>query len=172
MPRYTKQRDRYSCGPIAIINALRWAGEPASYERLSRLQALCDTKPGEGTMHSPFDRALRMMSGSVFSVQRVYRPKLRAMERHLRKGGAIVINWQWRAGDITPRQMTDENFGKRWARHFALLVGINSRGRFQVINVYRAHKAFHTLSREAFKKEFLHQRSYPGYKGWFLGKID
>lgn len=171
MPRYTKQRDRYSCGPIVILNSLRWAGEPASYERLSRLRTLCDTIPGQGTRHAPFDRALRMMGRDIFSVRRVYRPKLRAIERHLRKGGAIVINYKWREGSMAPRQMTDETWGKKWARHFGLLVGIDARGRFHVVNIYEEGEALHALDRASFKTEFLRQISYPSYKGWFLEKI-
>ncbi len=48
MPRYIKQRDNYSCGPVALINAARWSGSKEKIRSLrKRFMSECEcTFPG------------------------------------------------------------------------------------------------------------------------------
>jgi hypothetical protein len=45
MPRYLKQKDNHSCGPIALMNVARWAGSKIKYKDLPAVQDLCDCDP-------------------------------------------------------------------------------------------------------------------------------
>lgn len=158
MPRFTKQRDRYSCGPVAILNALRWSGTDAPYEDLiDILQKVCNCEPGRGTNHTDFDAALRFFGTDLFRVRRVHRPCLSTIEEHLQADGAVILNYRW--------------FGNgRHFRHFALACGVSPDGRdFYVVNDSRHGPALQGLRRKDFVKETLrYQRVDPHFKGWFL----
>jgi len=162
MPRYVRQRDQYRCGPIAILNALKWAGaKVSSSDYLDYLTALsvCGPSP-RGTWHKTFDRALRVAGEDFYSVRRIYYPTLGEIESHLQDGGAIVLNYYWR---IDKEDVS--------SRHFQLLVGMSASG--DIISVNRGGKqpTLQRLTRETFKKDDLRfQRVDESYKAWFLTK--
>ncbi len=164
MPRYIKQRDKYRCGPVAILNSLKWAGVAASYSEhtdcLTEL-AVCGPPP-RGTCHGTFDRALRVAGKGFYSVRRVFRPYLGEIEDHLRGGGAIVHSYAWK--------IDKED---RWGRHFQLLVGISPSGKsLYTVNRAPERSALHRILRKTFKRDDLRfQRVDPCYKAWFLTKI-
>ena len=109
MARYTKQRDRYSCGPIAILNSLRWAGIDLSYpEGIKWLTSLSQCKKYYGSPHVFFNPALIEAGKGIYSVKRTNRPTLKEIETHLHNLGAIVLSYSWR---------TEEKDG----RHYSLL---------------------------------------------------
>ena len=147
MPRYVKQRDHFRCGPIVILNALKWAGvEVSSSEHLDYLTELtaCGPPP-RGTWHGTFDPALRAAGKGFYSVRRVHHPPLGRIETHLQDGGAVVFNYFWRK----------EKEGTE-GRHFHLLVGMSSSGNsFYVVNRGRRDPTFKRVHRETFKKEDL-----------------
>ena len=162
MPRYVRQRDQYRCGPIAILNALKWAGARVSssdyLDYLTEL-AVCGPSP-RGTWHKTFDRALRVAGEDFYSVRRIYYPTLGEIEFHLQDDGAIVLNYYWR---IDKEDVS--------SRHFQLLVGMNASG--DVLSVNRGGKqpTLQRLTRETFKTDDLRfQRVDESYKAWFLTK--
>lgn len=158
MPRFTKQRDRYSCGPVAILNALRWSGMDAPYKELIDIfQKVCNCEPGRGTNHSDFDRALRFFGTDLFRVRRVQRPCLGKIEQHLRDDGCVILNYRWTRG------------GKGY-RHFSLVNGVSPSGAtFFLVNDSTVGPAQQALGRRAFVNEILrYQRVDPHFKGWFL----
>ena len=162
MPRYVKQRDKYSCGPVAILNALRWAGVNADYgQSVKRFTATCKCAPPEGTAHREFDSALRKAGKRIFQVRRVHRPLLPQIEAHLQEGGVIVFNYYWRKKD-------EEH------RHFILLAGISGSGRtFYTVNDFRKGRALRKYQRRYFKKWHLRfQSTDPHYKAWFVSRRD
>ncbi len=163
MPRYIKQRDKFRCGPVAVMNALKWAGEDVSYVAdRDRLDKLCNCgPPPSGTNHPGFDRALRAAGKGIYSVRKVRYPTLREIEEHLQNGHAVVFNYYWR----------DEEEGTS-ARHFEFLVGVSPSGKsIYVVNGSNCWTTLHRVTRERFKKEELRfQRVDPRYTAWFLKK--
>lgn len=167
MARYVKQRDKYSCGPAAIMNVLKWAGVKFSYrEKIEVLQEVCGCKPGRGTMHQNFDQALRWAVWEVedaLRIRRVRRPKLCQIEKHLKMGGAVVLNYAW------------ERDGEG-SRHYALLIKVSPSGKsFWTVNDYSTGPALRGQPREAMKTDILRfQRTDPFCKAWFIsfkGKV-
>ncbi len=164
MPRYVKQRDHFRCGPVAILNALKWAGAKVSssdyLDYLTELSA-CGPPP-RGTWFKTFDRALRVAGESFYSVRRIYYPTLGEIESHLQDDGAIVFNHYWR---------TDKKDVS--GRHFQLLIGMSASGD-SLYSVNRGSKqpALQRLTRETFKMDDLRcQRVDPHYKAWFLTRV-
>lgn len=169
MIRYTKQRDKFSCGPVAIMNAVKWTGSECTYaKRIGLFRDLCLCRPVSrepdrlgGTSHANFDQALRRTAEAHggFDVLRVYRPKLPRIEEHLRSGGIIIMNYYW------------EVKGKV-GRHFCILESISDSGKtFRTVNDVKAGPAIMAIRRRTFVKGNLRfQRSDPHYKAWFLTK--
>ena len=164
MPRlYTKQRKRFDCGPVTIINALKWAGKNITYEkRINYFKRLCKCDDIDGTKHRNFDRALRISGKDMFSIRRVHHPTLKEIVNHLKNKNAIVINYRWR------KRKSNRNM-----RHFILLVGIEpSKDSFDVVNGYGKGPALQPVLREQFKRlELRFQRVDKHYNAWFLTKL-
>lgn len=60
MPKqYFAQKDNYSCGPIALMNVLSWAGYYVSKNSLSAYQNMCNCVKDIGTGDQDFDKALK-----------------------------------------------------------------------------------------------------------------
>ncbi len=164
--RYVKQRDHYSCGPVAIMNVLKWVGVRFNYqERIKVLQEACDCVPTRGTRHAAFDRALRHVVGLLpvdVRVRRVHRPKLSQIEEHLLSGGIVVLNYRWK---------TDE---EGFSRHFVLLTKVSGNGKyFLTANDSTGGPAARVINRATLKKFNLRfQRPDPHYKAWFVSVKD
>lgn len=160
--RYVKQRDHYSCGPVAIMNILKWVGVKFNYrDRIEVLQEACKCSPPRGTKHAAFDKALRLVAELLpvdICVRRVHRPKLCQIEEHLRSGGAVVLNYRWEADE--------EGF----SRHFMLLTKVYGDGKyFLTVNDNRQGPAVRAIHRQTFKKVNLRfQRTDRHYKAWFV----
>jgi len=164
--RFVRQRDNYSCGPVAIMNVLKWAGHPINYQdSISQLQRLCNCRPkdGKGTMHSDFDRALRKIADRLgsFKVRRVHRPALSEIEEHLQAGGLVILNYYWRK--------KGEGY-----RHFSILADVKPSGKyFLTVNDFAHGPAERIVSRKKFKNFNLRfQRVDPHYKAWFISLKD
>lgn len=96
MPRYLKQYDDYSCGPTAILNALKWAGRSVAYRtHYKRAAKGCRVTEGDykdrGTLSIDFDRTIRMLGKKYFSVRKVRSCTIQQLADHLENGGAAVL---------------------------------------------------------------------------------
>lgn len=94
MTRYVRQRDNYSCGPVAIANALKWAGSKFSYRRYHPMfiaAAKCQ-KP-RGTKRGHFDRTLRFFARTFdwFKVKRALGIKRAGLLSFLRSSDHAAI---------------------------------------------------------------------------------
>ena len=160
-PRYVKQRDKFRCGPVAIMNVLKWSGGVLSHDDLrDPLTIMCDCEASAGgTQHTNFDEVLRHMGDhyGAYTVKRVIRPTLSQIEKHLRAGGALVLNYHW-------------EYGKKSDRHYSVVVGISDSGQsFRVVNGRRRGRAAKWIRREKFKNwEQRFQRSDKSHKAWFV----
>lgn len=94
-PRFARQPHDYSCGPTAILNAMKWVGIPASLRcDYNTLVDLCEAEPN-GTAIPAFDRVLRENVESHAFVRRKYRPTLREVEKWIKDPACIVALCYW-----------------------------------------------------------------------------
>lgn len=91
MPRYVRQRDNYSCGPVAMLNAMKWAGATwLRYVDLPSFRSLCRTDRRRGTSFTGMVRAARHMP--VLGARRAKpKVKLADIDAHLGHGGAVIL---------------------------------------------------------------------------------
>lgn len=157
MPRYTKQRDHYNCGPVAILNALRWAGINAPYaSRIASLERWCRSEPpDQGCSDTNFDRALRRAGSGIFLVRRVYQPLPRDIKAHLGAGEAVILNYGWKDGD-------------RYGRHFSLIVPGSSRAPFRTVNAHTKGPAERDHGFKILREIGYQFQPDERRKGWFL----
>ena len=69
MVKYLKQRNSFSCGPIAIINAYKWLGLKYSYKNLKELEKELDCD-SSGTSHESIHLALLFKFNKVNRYQK------------------------------------------------------------------------------------------------------
>ena len=158
--KYIVQPDKYSCGPVAIFNALRWAGNKIHVSELKRIKedAKCvssgKTKDKAGTMHNDFDRVIRKEGEGIFTVKRIYRPKISEMEEHIRNGGAIAMTYKHSRG-----------------RHFMLLTNVSKSGQtFEIINDQIKPPAARQMKRKTLFNTIFEYKNDHKRKAWFLTK--
>lgn len=121
--RYKKQNDNFRCGPVALLNAMKWAGARVSYKDwIDYLCALCNCYDSKGTKYPDLIKAFRACSKGLFSFKQVDFPSLKEIQNHIRKEGAVVLLHETY---ILPR-----NF------HASLLIGGGRRNDFASINGY------------------------------------
>lgn len=105
--RYTKQYDEYSCGPTALINALKWAGHSVSYKRdikTYRTRVQC-SQNGTGVMF--LGMALNFISHKIQVIDKYTNhylfikklPKWKRIKEHLTQGGGLILRYDWPNGD-------------------------------------------------------------------------
>jgi len=171
MTRYAKQpRGSSVCGPIAILNALKWAGARATLRaHLKEIveEAGCNQET-EGTLLTAFESALRHFGKEQLRVRTVFPwPGIETLEAFLRNSEhAVITGFRWK----------NKKTGKSDVHH-ALIVGVSKTGKTLLCVNYDEGKT--TVARVR-RKEFLldhAQRKDAGDLGgvspclWFLEKI-
>ena len=157
MTQYIKQRDKFRCGPVAVLNSLRWAGANVSTNYVYELSEKCKTRPFGygGTSHHDFDRVMRKEGGELFKADLILKPRINEIEEHLKKGGALVLNYAW---------------GKH--RHFVLLTEVSETGKtFAMINDFANRPAVVKVRRKTFIERCLMHRNDEDAKAWLLTKV-
>lgn len=89
--RYCVQRDNYSCGPVAIINASKWCGVNFTLNDLKAIRKKCKTDY-EGTQDDNFEKAIRHYLSDILIIKRRVNFKYRDVKKHLRNGGAVIVS--------------------------------------------------------------------------------
>jgi len=102
--RWVRQRDLYRCGPIAVLNILKWMGGPWTHKMLPAVQILCKCDADVGTSRQNIERAMKALG--IIKKRRVF-PKLKEIDKHLDNGGVILLEYFW-----------DKFYG-----HYALCIG-------------------------------------------------
>lgn len=133
--KYITQRDKFSCGPIAVINALKWQGFCITEKALPAVREMLDCIRVHGTDVPQFAHFCESYRWPM------ERPTLTKVNSILRDGDAVVVNTRNRddRGRIgkeghyylitkrTPRSFYCVNYGKpawrthRWLRQWAFL---------------------------------------------------
>ena len=158
MGRYILQKDKISCGPVAIINALKWGGSLVTEDELFLFQFSCRTinpeNPSDhesgGTHTHDFDRTLRYAAKPLLNIKRKKFPSFRSVKNHLLSGGAICIAYYW-------KDKTEDGF------HFAFIEQIE-RGCWLVINDHEGY--MRKRSDKTIRKWFSKKEDCPTV--WFL----
>jgi len=91
--RYIGQRDTYSCGPIAVLNALKWSGmRVTSRSHMGRVNRLCNSGIA-GILDRDITHALSKYRKLKFRVRRYI--TMRQLDAHLRRGGCAIISHEF-----------------------------------------------------------------------------
>ena len=95
-PRWIRQQDTFRCGPVAVANALKWAGIPCSWKRdKDYLSELCRVNRTWGTKPKDFENALREASGGTFAVRRRKRFKINEVVDWVEGRNLVIFDFTW-----------------------------------------------------------------------------
>ena len=146
--RFSKQRTLVDCAPVALANALKWAGKDVSYSREKAFwyEAVgCDPRAG-GTSWWTTGNSFAREGEGFFSVVTLHNPLVKEIEEHLLSGGALVLSYLFFRKKVG-----------RVCRHIVLVPEISKdKQKFRVINQGSETDKF--VSRETFIKYFLRFR--------------
>lgn len=127
-PRYVQQRDNFRCGPVAILNALKWSGCRVTSKLIP---SLCKAVSCiDGTYQSNLGRELVKRGKGNFFTREDKQPTLKNIEKNLRNGGAVLLSYWYRKKK--PPSKCGELEG-----HNTLIVGVSKSGlTFYVANYF------------------------------------
>jgi hypothetical protein len=137
MPRYVQQRDEFRCGPVAILNALKWSGRSVTAKLIPRLckEVSCSQS---GTQPLNFTLGLIRRGKKSFTVRRDNHPSLANIENRLRNGGAVILVYWYHKEKKTRKSREFEG-------HLTLITGVSKSGKtFRVVN-YFTPKGLHRV---------------------------
>jgi hypothetical protein len=142
MSRYIGQWDDVSCGPIAIHNALVWAGMRLKKgESLPFLTRVC--KCTIGTTSSQLIKIAKKMgriSKAYTCIEITRNLSIIDVERHLNEGGAVIGQYAYK------QRSTDE-----WSGHCYFIDSIISSGKaFKTVNYFSKTKPIQYINRTQF----------------------
>lgn len=155
MVRFVKQRDRFRCGPVAILNALKFFGKKCDYSYLKRISNSCHCWGKDGTKSGKFDKALRRLGKRFFRVRRTYNCSFDKIDGALRKNKLVIVNYTWIDERKTPHG------------HYTVLVRDESYN-YYAINNYRG-KTIYPFYMDAFRSKG--QRNNIIKEMWVLSKV-
>ena len=128
--RWLRQRDTFRCGPVALVNIMKWAvlNEFDGYrvnEKLAKgylTKLCCDLRPDiMGVYPRKFETVLRRIKG--VEVEDVYcQPSRRIIRNTLKNGGIVALHSSYFKN------------GEEW-RHWSLITGVDDQGKiYELIN--------------------------------------
>ncbi len=79
--RFCKQRDKYSCGAIALLNIDKFFGRQVTYQDLPKYQELVDCQPVSGTQVSSISKV----------IGRASRRTWKSSKQFLSEGNCVMI---------------------------------------------------------------------------------
>lgn len=123
MIRFAKQRNTYSCGPVAIINALKWAGRNITYiKHFKKIKKLCYTTSEYGTTPDGITNALEHYKKYI-SFERKELITLREIDQHLSEGGALILEYWFK------------ECGNNYDGHYSFIFRMNEKDFIAVNNM-------------------------------------
>jgi len=95
--RYIRQKTEWSCGPICIINAMKWCGLSATYAKdYRRICESCNHTPGEGTEHLDLHRSIVANLGDLCTIKSIGNLKIDTLARHVEhKDRAALVSYAY-----------------------------------------------------------------------------
>jgi hypothetical protein len=145
----------YNCGPIAILNALKWSGmKVRKRDAVPFLDFSCRLDQDEddpGTEDGDLDRTLRYAAKGRLDVRRPKRLSVRNLRTHIQAGGAALVGYFHTSG----------------GGHYTLLVKAEGR-RFLAANDTKATlRRTMSYKRRKTVHDWLHR---PGTAVWLLAR--
>jgi hypothetical protein len=160
-PKYARQLDDFSCGPVAVLNALKWVGYDANYKRdHKRLVKLCRCTK-DGTHDEGFDRAIRNYKHLLVYPRKYpkYRASIHLLDVCLEDGGAVAMGFIYKHDGVVV------------AEHFTLCIGKRKNGYVFVNNTRKCYKKTITIQRRRTVVRMLRfSDDGSGCSVWFLHK--
>ena len=165
--RFIKQRDTFSCGPIAIINIYKWAGYLYSYKEVKYISKLIGTCPPHfvvgltGTWSTPIDQHLKK---SKLIKYNGYKHgfdinTLKNIDRHLDNNGCCLVNIYWK---------------KNGGGHYFVIVG-HTKTKYAVINYGAKMNTVALVDKKEIamfmKNDVLDAEGFHPACTWFLNKL-
>ena len=128
MIRYTRQVLKNSCGPIAIINAMKWAGYMVPRAKwVKGIGGLCEFSPKAGTSLQGMASAIKLLH-QLELVEYKTRPTLKWLDQKFHEGCGIILKYEHR---------------HKPSGHFVFLPG-RTRHYYEVVNKgKKAHARIH-----------------------------
>ncbi len=98
MKRYLNQKDTYSCGPIAIVNAFKWLGYSATSKDLPVLSEVCKLDKKYGTTIQNLDKGLKHMCKKHKhpKIRKTTKITIKKIEKLLLQGKAVLLDLGWK----------------------------------------------------------------------------
>jgi len=134
--RYLRQKDGYSCGPIALMNAIKWSGRKALYTDLKKFQRLCECTARRGCDRISLCKTLRKF---FINVKQTIIPKKRDIDQWLKLGNVVLLQYYWAKN----------------RSHFALIVEKTDKT-YRCINIYKGKTITNTRTNTL--KKYLRPR--------------
>lgn len=142
--RYIKQRDNYSCGPVALANAMKWAGSKDSASALRKhFIPICNCTPEDGGTR-PWDLHSALETIDIISFDKIEYPSLQDLDDHLDGGGIVLLRVRYEDGG-----------------HYFLCTRRTPQ-MYEVINRKSDHKTKALVSRRTMDKDIAYIDSFIG----------
>jgi hypothetical protein len=169
MPRYVKQRDEFRCGPVAIVNVLKWMGCDATAKLIPGLCKELRVTKDYGTSESDLERALARRGKGKFSIRKDTHTSLKKIEARIREGMAVLLIYSHNG---LPHNLNKD--GEKWW-HIVLVTGVSENGATFYIANYRTNdqKRQHAAERDVFRDDLRRRKSYGEWcdpTAWYLKK--
>lgn len=135
--RYSKQRTKSTCGPVAIFNALKWAGVSGSYRKIvPRLKRACRTEHyPKGTYSWVLHEVLKKEMKRVgVSVELRWSISQKSLLKNLTKNKSVIISYSHKKG----------------GGHYGLVIKGTKNYPFKTINFYSDTPATYKRTRRKF----------------------
>ncbi len=154
MTRYLRQHDKFSCGPTAIMNVLKWLGLKIHYRKeIEWFREITRCKEDGilfGTNFGHMTKALKMFK-NLFTTEYRRDPTVSRIAKHLNAGGVVVLCYR---------------LPKRKVGHYILIVEANGEG-FTAVNV-EPDRTRTKLSSSDLSHMLLSNGIYP--RAWLITK--
>jgi predicted double-glycine peptidase len=156
--RWIRQRNNYSCGPVAIMNLLKWLGESVTYANdYAYWLKQCKTAK-YGTSLYNFTRVLYNLDGIKISPRNV--PNIGVIDEALLNGRAVVMKSAYISNDV-------------YEGHYYLITDCTDKS-YYCVNLNDKHG---WVSKPSFKNQWLQHHTNYCYEcgiapyAWIVRKI-
>jgi hypothetical protein len=92
--RFLRQYGQSECGPVAILNVLKWLGRNYSYKNLKEVKEVCDWKDARsedgGTETKGITKALKFYK---IKYKQIIKPSLKIIDKNLDEGKIFLLDY-------------------------------------------------------------------------------
>lgn len=137
--RYLKQRNKYACGPVAIMNALKWANINVSYKKhFNKIKKLTDCI-NDGSYYDGIVKAIKNYS-KVFNFVENHFIEICDIDGYIKNGASIILEYYYK----------DSESSDGYSGHYVFIPG--KWGKYYLlVNNYQEGEALQICSRRELK---------------------